>query len=144
MGACKDVGEECEGAWGEREGARESTGGARGVREGMQGVREGMRGEHEEVWGCARGARGSARECGGSAGPHADWLLCILLDRFVFTLLLHTRIKCWIDCIVTELLCLENLKTELLYNLNKLSVLFFENLIFRFWPCDCGITWCKT
>ena len=41
--------------------------------------------------------QGSVRECEGargaqgSAGPRADW---VLLDRLVFTLLLHTRIKC--------------------------------------------------
>ena len=52
--------------------------------EGSVRVRRRAQGEHE----------GSTRECEGSTGLCTDWLLSILLDRFVFTLLLHMRIKC--------------------------------------------------
>ena len=118
---------ERKGAWGnarEREGTQGSVRERKGAwgnareREGTQGsVRE-----RKGAWGNAREHRGAQ----GSAGPHAVWLLWILLDRLVLTLLLHTKIKCWI---VTELLCLEDLEIELLYNFNKLSVQFFESLI---------------
>ena len=119
--------QECEGS------TRGVWGCARGEQWCVRGAWGSVR-EREGAWGNAR----EHREAQGSAGPHADWLLWILLDRLVLTLLLHTGIKCWI---VTELLCLEDLEIELLYNFNKLSVQFFESLISE--PLKV-LTWGKT
>ena len=88
-----------EGVQEEHEGVQGSVqGGVQGsVWRGVQGsARE--HGEREEAWGSVRkheGMRGSAGEHRWSARPCTDWLLWVLLDRLVFTLLLHTKINCY-------------------------------------------------